>query len=73
MDLAVTDVIVPDPDSHYRLVECRHCGSDKVEYQQYEENTALRWRVQCPSCGHTVDKGCVARHDAQLAWNRRHP
>lgn len=63
--------IVPDPDSHFRLVACKHCGSDKVGYQLYEDNAVLRWRVQCPGCGYTVDKDCAARHDAQIAWNRR--
>ena len=60
--------IIPDPDSHYRLIPCK-CGSDKAAYQQY--GAGHLWRVQCPSCGHTVDKGCAARHDAQLAWNKR--
>ena len=60
--------IIPTPDSHYRLISCK-CGFDKAVYQQY--GAGRLWRVRCSSCGHTVDKGCVARHDAQLAWNKQ--
>lgn len=62
----IINTITPDPDSHYRLIPCG-CGSDKIVYEQY---SGLLWRVRCPACGHTVDRGCAARHDAQVAWNR---
>lgn len=59
--------ILPSPDSHYRLIPCG-CGCDKAVYEQY--GTGRLWRVRCSGCGRTVDKGCAARHEAQVAWNR---
>lgn len=60
--------IIPAPDSHYRLIPCG-CGSGRVAYEQY--GVGRLWRVRCPACGRTVDRGCMARHEAQVAWNRR--
>ena len=69
-------ILIPAPDSQYRLRPCR-CGSDQVAYVQYEDveesgNSWVlvdKWRVSCFDCGHTVDVGTTVRHDAQLAWN----
>lgn len=65
----VTEVIHPDPDSHFRLLPCKACQSEDVAYVQYQAGALMPWRVQCLSCGHVVDKGTVVRHDAQNAWN----
>ena len=60
--------IKPDLDSQYRLAPCK-CSSDNVAYVHYNGRGGAKWRVTCFDCGHTVDKGCRVRHDAQLAWN----
>lgn len=63
-------VVVPEPDSHYRLVPCK-CSSDNVAYVQYVSGEEEKWRVCCFDCGQTVDIGTPVRHDAQTAWNGR--
>ena len=57
------------PDGQYRLLQCPKCKSDNVAYVHYNGRGGAKWRVECFDCGHTVDKGCRVRHDAQLAWN----
>lgn len=69
MNKIVVTVILPAPDSHFRLVPCG-CGSENVVYEQYQMQDAYPWRVRCFDCGRMVDKGYAARHDAQVAWNR---
>ena len=64
----VIEIKKPAPDSHYRLIPCR-CKSDNVAYVKYKKGCDELWRVQCFDCGHTVDKGNRARHDAQQNWN----
>ena len=57
-------LIVPDPDSQFRLRLCR-CGCNRVGYLQiYPE----LWIVQCTLCGRTT-KEHRCRHDAQIEWN----
>ena len=65
----VIEIKVPVPDSHWRLRPCRECGGDNVAYEHYNGKGGAVWRVKCFDCGHTVDKGNHARHDAQLNWN----
>jgi hypothetical protein len=65
----VIEIKTADPDSQYRLVPCK-CSSDNVAYVHYNGRGGAAWRVTCFDCGHTVDKGCKVRHDAQLAWNK---
>lgn len=69
MDDAI-EIKVPDPDSQYRLLPCKKCGSDNVAYVHYDSRGGDAWRVQCFDCGHIVDKGYKVRHDAQVAWNK---
>lgn len=54
----------PDPDSHWRLRNCK-CGSGNVAYLEYCAEHGDAWRVKCFACGHTVDKGRKVKHDAQ--------
>lgn len=65
----VIEIKVPAPDSQYRLVPCKKCGSDNLAYEHYNGKGGAKWRVKCFDCGYTVDKGYRVRHDAQLAWN----
>lgn len=65
----VIEIKVPTPDSHWRLRSCRECHGDNVAYEHYNGKGGAAWRVKCYDCGHTVDKGNHARHDAQLNWN----
>ena len=57
------------PDGQYRLVPCKKCKGDNVAYVHYNGRGGAKWCVTCFACGHTVDKGCTARHDAQIKWN----
>ncbi len=61
-------IMVPDPDSQFRLRRCK-CGSDNVAYCQYLHGVQEPWRVRCFDCGFTVDRKKVFRHEAQVAWN----
>lgn len=68
----VLQVIKPAPDSHFRLVPCRGCGSCDALYEQYQHPEGPRWRAVCKCCGATADPGHPApRHEVQLLWNRR--
>ena len=61
----------PAPDSQYRLLPCKKCKSDdNVAYVHYNGRGGAKWRVECFSCGYTVDKGNTVRHDAQINWNK---
>lgn len=60
-----TEVIRPDPDSHFRLLPCKACRDDNVAYERI-----LGWRVRCQACGHAVDINTHIRHEAQVAWNK---
>ena len=65
----VIEIKQADPDSQYRLVQCSKCEGDNVAYEHYNGRGGAKWRVRCFNCGHTVDKGCKVRHDAQIKWN----
>ena len=64
----VIQIVIPAPDSHWRLKPCR-CRSDNVAYEQYNGRGGAAWRCKCFDCGYTVDKGNKVRHDAQVVWN----
>lgn len=69
------EIIKPDPDSQYRLIQC-DCGGDNVAYVKIHHPDGDRWRVQCFDCGKTVETVQPApRHDVQTTWNKRmhHP
>ena len=63
------EIKTPDRDSHFRLLPCKQCRGEDAVYVKYRKGSIEPWRVQCLSCGYVVDKGAVARHDAQVAWN----
>ena len=67
------ETIVPDPDSHYRLVPCKDCGpAAVVAYEKYKHPEGTRWRTVCKGCGATVAPEYPApRHEVQVLWNRR--
>ena len=65
----VIEIKKPDPDSHFKLLPCKKCESDNVAYVHYNGRGGAAWRVTCFNCGHTVDNGNRARHDAQMRWN----
>ena len=64
----VIEIIIPDPDSQFRLIPCK-CSSDNVVYEHYNGRGGAAWRVKCYGCGCVVDKGNMVRHDAQRNWN----
>lgn len=73
----VIQEITPDQDSQFRLKPCKVCKGVNAKYVHYNaaagkgcRGAGDAWRVECPDCGHTVDKGRRVRHDAQLAWNQ---
>ena len=66
----VIEIKPADPDSQFKLLPCKKCGSDNVAYVHYEARGGEAWRVECFDCGHVVDKGHRVRHDAQVAWNK---
>ena len=66
----VIRIIVPEPDSHFRLRACPECNGDNVAYVQYTLGNLEPWRVRCFDCGHTVDRRAAGRHEAQGHWNR---
>ena len=66
----VIEIKKADPDSHYKLCNCKKCQGDNVAYVHYNGRGGAAWRVQCFDCGHTVDKNNRVRHDAQIAWNK---
>lgn len=64
----VSQIIKPEPDSHYLLLPCPECMGDNVAYVQ-KANEEL-WHGRCFDCGFTGE-GAAARHDAQLLWNEK--
>ena len=70
LDNAV-EIKVPQPDSQYRLVNCK-CGSDNVAYVKYLDGYGEAWAVQCFDCGRMAAKipGCRIQHDVQVMWNK---
>lgn len=59
-------IVIPDPDSQYRLLPCG-CGSDQVVYVAGSDE---KWRAKCLDCGKETDTFAI-RHDVQVVWNRR--
>lgn len=60
----------PEPDSHFRLKNCRCCRSGNVAYVKYLDGSTELWRVQCFDCGYRPEMGgAIARHEAQVRWN----
>lgn len=60
----------PEPDSHFRLSECRCCMGDNVAYVKYLGRGKELWRAQCFDCGHIVKpSSAISRHDVQMIWN----
>lgn len=66
----VIQIVKPEPDSHFLLLNCPECHGDNVAYVQYKQDVQEPWRVRCFDCGHTVDKQAIFRHEAQGHWNR---
>ena len=66
----VIQIVKPEPDSHFLLLNCPECHGDNVAYVQYKQGVQEPWRVRCFDCGHTVDKQAIFRHEAQGHWNR---
>lgn len=62
----VAQMLLPDPDSQWRLKDCS-CGSDEVVYLQVNAEPAL-WKVRCMKCGKETEDHAI-RHNAQLEWN----
>lgn len=60
------EIIVPDPDSQYRLLPCE-CGSDNVAYMLGVDGL---WRGHCFECGRN-GAGAGVRHEAQIKWNKK--
>lgn len=67
----VIPTIRPDPDSHFRLRPCPACHSVRGVYVGCRIDGSLLWRVRCQDCGYATDKTYSARHDAQVAWNKK--
>lgn len=61
---AIVQVVLPAPDSHFRLRECG-CGG-AARYVGYDTD---EWAVECTVCGKTGVRGRL-RHDVQVHWNR---
>lgn len=64
----VIQIIVPAPDSHFRLLRCPGCHGDNVAYVQ-TANDGEMWHGKCFDCDFTGE-GAAVRHDAQLLWNK---
>ena len=60
-----TRLIVPAPDSRYRLVPCE-CGNDQPVYVIGEDGL---FRVRCLECNKETG-GFAAQHEAQVCWNK---
>ena len=61
-------IIKPEPDSHYRLLDCPECNGDNVAYIQKANVAGATWHGMCFDCSHT-GKGDAIRHEAQKNWN----
>lgn len=60
----------PEPDSHFRLKNCRCCGGSNVAYVKYLDEGAELWRAECFDCGYLPETGgTIVRHEAQVRWN----
>lgn len=57
--------IIPDQDSHFRLLPCG-CGG----VAQYVGFDTDEWSVKCTRCGRMGVRGRVSRHDVQIHWNQ---
>lgn len=64
----VIQIIKPEPDSQFMLLQCPECDGDNVAYIQTAGDGEL-WHGKCFDCGYTGD-GAAIRHDAQLIWNK---
>lgn len=65
----VIQIIMPEQDSHFRLLPCPKCKGDNVAYTQKEDLGGERWHVKCFDCGFE-GQGAEARHEAQVIWNK---
>ena len=59
-------LVVPAPDSQYRLVPC-DCGNDQPVYVMGCDGA---WRAAYLDCGYETEE-FPCKHYAQEAWNRR--
>lgn len=66
-EMVVVGMVIPEPDSQFRLRPCS-CGSENVGYLQIHAGSIKPWAVRCFTCGKTSDMFLV-RHDAQIYWN----
>lgn len=62
-----TRLVVPAPDSQYRLVPCE-CGNDQPVYVVGCDGL---FRVQCLECNKETD-GFAVQHEAQVYWNKEY-
>ena len=65
----VVEMQKPDPDSQYRLKNCR-CSSGEVVYLYCKDVFGhLGWRVKCMDCMAETISSYPIKHDAQISWN----
>lgn len=62
--MAITQKIMPDTDSHFRLTSCS-CGG-AAEYLGFDTGF---WAVHCTVCGRRGKLQAI-RHTAQIRWNQ---
>lgn len=60
----VKQIIKPEPDSQFRLKNCK-CGSNMAVYLQMPDKL---WIVLCSVCKRKTNRAHT-RHGAQLEWN----
>jgi hypothetical protein len=67
------EIVMPEPDSHFRLLPCKKCHGDNVAYVKYlHPEKGELWRVVCFDCGEIVDTAdATCRHEIQIIWNGR--
>lgn len=67
-EMVVVGMVIPAPDSHFRLMPCK-CGSENVAYLRIRLENEELWAVRCLGCCET-GKPSTVRHEAQLYWNK---
>lgn len=69
----VVEMIVPQPDSQYRLNPCKICGADQAAYLKCKDLFGhLAWKVKCMDCGAESQLTHPIRHTVQVFWNDGH-